>query len=84
MGFVLGDHPHLADARIDAVREWKIDDPELAAKRHRGLGAPLGEIVKAGTAPTCKYQRESLTSKTTDETLGRLHSSCFPEETRSL
>jgi hypothetical protein len=64
---------------VDAVREGKINDPELAAKRNRRFGPPFCEIMEAGAPPSGKYQCKSLTSETTDETLGRLHS-CFPEE----
>ncbi len=79
MGFVLGDYTNLPDAGVYAVREWKIDNPELASKGHRRFGPPFGEIVEAGSPPSGKNQCKSLTSETTDETLGRLHS-CFPEE----
>ena len=39
-----------ADARVDAVRQREVDDPELAAERDRRLGTPVGQLLET-TAP---------------------------------
>ena len=77
MGLVLGDHTDLPYARVDAVGQWKIDNPEFPAKGDGGLGTPFGEIVKPGTASPGEYQSKCLASEATDKTLGRMHES-FP------
>lgn len=45
VGFVLRQDTDPPDAGIQAVGERKINDAELAAKRHCWLGTPFGEIV---------------------------------------
>ena len=45
MRLVLGQDADAADTRVDAVRQGKVDDAELAAEMHRGLGTPLCEIL---------------------------------------
>ncbi len=54
--FVLGDHADAADARIDAVGQREVDDAELAAEIHRGLGALVGELLEPRAAPAGQHQ----------------------------
>ena len=44
---VLGQDDDVVDVRVDAVREREVDDPVLAAERHRRLGALLGQDREA-------------------------------------
>jgi hypothetical protein len=39
-----------ADARVHAVRQREIDDPELAAERQRRLRPPIGQLREAGSS----------------------------------
>jgi len=43
----VGDHADPAQAGVHAVGEREVDDAELAAKVHRGLGAYVGEVAQA-------------------------------------
>jgi hypothetical protein len=36
-----------ADARVERVREGKVDDARLAAEVHRRLGAPVGQLIQS-------------------------------------
>ena len=65
---VLGEHRDAADARIDAVGERKIDDAELAAEGHRGLGAPVGQRPQARAAPARQHQRQRFAGEPADVT----------------
>ena len=46
VGFVLRQHRHAADARVQAVGEREVNDAELAAKVHRRLGPAVGELLE--------------------------------------
>ena len=48
-GVVLGQDDDVVDVGVDAVRQGEVDDPVLAAERHRGLG------------PNGREDREALT-----------------------
>jgi hypothetical protein len=52
VGLVLRQHRDLPDARIHAVREHEIDDPEFAAEGCRGLAAVLGQVLQPLAAAT--------------------------------
>ena len=45
--FVLGDNTHFANAGVDAIGQWEIDNPEFAAKRDSRFGAPLRQLMQA-------------------------------------
>jgi hypothetical protein len=47
MGLVLSCDTDSANARVDRIREGKIDDPTLAAEEHGGLGPSIGEFLEA-------------------------------------
>ncbi len=51
---VLGQHRDVEDARVDAVGEREVDDAIPAGKRHRGLGAHVGENPQTRTGSTCQ------------------------------
>jgi hypothetical protein len=55
---VLGDHADAAHAGVHAVRQREVDDAELAAEVHRRLGAHVGEVAQARTAPAGEHERE--------------------------
>ena len=44
---VLGQDDDVVDVRVDAVGQREVDDPVLAAERHRRLGPLLGEDREA-------------------------------------
>ena len=48
------------DAGIDAVRQREIDDAELAAERHRRLGAPVGQRPQPPAAAAGEDHRERV------------------------
>ena len=56
MGLVLGNHADTADAAVDAIGEREIDDAELAAKVHGGLGPAVGQLLEARAASTGEHQ----------------------------
>ena len=58
VALVLGDHADPPDARIEAVGQREIDDPELAAEIHRRLGPHIGQALQPAAAPACKHQRD--------------------------
>jgi hypothetical protein len=43
---VLRQHADAADTGVDAVRQRKVYDAELAAEGHRRLGTPAGQVVE--------------------------------------
>jgi hypothetical protein len=53
---VLGQYTDAPYARIDAVRQREIDNPVLAAKIKAWLGAPVCQLVEAGSAATRQDQ----------------------------
>ena len=55
--FVLGDHADAPDARVEAVGQREIDDPELAAEVHRRFGPRVGEIAQPAAATARQHQR---------------------------
>src|SRR6185503_17923700 len=66
---VLGADVDAADARIDAVGEREIDDAELAAEGHRGLGAPIRELLEARSAPARQHKRDRASGREPRELL---------------
>jgi glycogen phosphorylase len=58
VALVLGDHADAPDAGVQAVRQREVDDAELAAEVHPGLGAPVGELLQAAAAPAGQHQRD--------------------------
>ena len=57
---VLGQDRDAANSRIQAVRQREIDDAELAAKKHRRLGAPVGQLLETAAASAGEHERERL------------------------
>mmetsp|Transcript_28475 Transcript_28475/g.53348 ORF Transcript_28475/g.53348 Transcript_28475/m.53348 type:complete len:417 (-) Transcript_28475:13-1263(-) len=57
---VLGGDANATDARIDGVRQGKVDDPTFAAEIHRRFGPPVGQFIKPAAAPTCQNKRHRL------------------------
>ena len=57
---VLGQDGNAAHARIEAVRQGEVDDAELAAKKHRRLGAPVGQLLEAAAASAGENKAERL------------------------
>ena len=55
VGFILGGHADPPDAAIHGIGEGKIDDPRLAAKKYRRLGAPVGQFFEPRTAPASQH-----------------------------
>ena len=55
---VLGQDADPADVRIEAVRQREIDDAELAAEEHGGLGAPVGQLFQPAAAAAGQDQRD--------------------------
>jgi hypothetical protein len=47
MGLVLGQHQDTADTGMQAVGQGEIDNPVLAAERHRRFGAVRRQGVEA-------------------------------------
>src|SRR5690606_29487903 len=45
MRFILCQHADPADAGIDAVGEWKINDAKLSTKMYGRFSTPVGELV---------------------------------------
>jgi hypothetical protein len=56
VGLVLGHHANAPKLRVDAVRQGKIDNPELATEMDRGLCPPVGQLVQPATAPASQNQ----------------------------
>jgi hypothetical protein len=77
VGLVLGDHPDAAHARVDAVRQRKIDDAELAAKVHRGLGAHVGQVAQPRAPATCQHQRQGSAGIASVYRLAGIHDVLF-------
>ena len=57
---VLGQDGNAAHTRIEAVRQGEVDDPELAAKKNRGLGAAVGQLLEAAAASAGENKAERL------------------------
>ena len=57
---VLRADAHAPDAGIHAVRQREVDDAELAAERHRGLGPPVGQRAQPRAAAAGEDQRERV------------------------
>ena len=53
-GVELGEAVHLVDVRVDAVGHRDVDEAVVRAKRNRGLGASLGQGVKASPRTTAE------------------------------
>ena len=68
MRLVLGQHADPAYARIDAVRQREIDDPELAAEVQRGFGAPVGQLVQPRPMAAGENQRQRVPREPADKT----------------
>jgi hypothetical protein len=62
-----GDDADAPDARVDAVGQRKIDDPEFPAERHRGFGAPVRELLEAAAAPAGEHHGVSVAGQNADE-----------------
>ena len=58
--FVLCCHADATNARVEAVRQRKIDDTEFAAEKNRRLGAPLGELFEAAAATAGEHHGETF------------------------
>ena len=58
VALVLRDHSDAANARIQAVRQRKVDDAELATEIHRGLGASIGQVLQPAAAPAGQDERD--------------------------
>jgi hypothetical protein len=56
VALVLGDHTDAPNARIQAVRQRKIDDAKLAAEVHRGFGASIGEVLQPAAAAAGQHE----------------------------
>ena len=56
--FVLGEDSDATDVRIEAIRQRKIYDAELAAEKHGGLGAAVRQLFEAAAAAARQHQRE--------------------------
>lgn len=65
---VLRGDADVADARIDAVGEGEIDDVELAAEGHGGLGAPVGQLLEPAAAAAGKHDGIGMAGELADET----------------
>ena len=63
---VLGQDGDLADTRVDAVRQWEVDDAELAAEGHRRLGAPHSELFEARPAPPGQHHGQCIARQPAD------------------
>src|SRR5207247_3523826 len=57
---VLSAHSDAPNAGIDAIRKREIDDPELAAERHRRFGAPVRELLQPASAPPARMSASAL------------------------
>src|SRR5579862_7048115 len=55
---VLGQDGDPADVRIEAVRQREIDDAELAAEEHGGLGAAVGQLMQPAPAAAGEDERQ--------------------------
>ncbi len=53
---VLGQDGDAAHPRIEAVRQGEVDDAELAAKKNRRLGAPVGQLLEPAAAAAGENQ----------------------------
>src|SRR5260370_10953343 len=58
MRLVLAQNTDATHPRIDAIRQCKIDNAELAAKKHGRLGAPVGQLLESAAATTREHQRD--------------------------
>ncbi len=56
----LREHEDPLEARVHAVADRDVDEPVLAAERHRGLRAHPGERKEAGTASAAEDEREHV------------------------
>jgi len=56
--FVLGEDSYAADVRIEAIRQREVDDAELAAEKHGGLGAAVGQLLEPTATAARQHQRE--------------------------
>ena len=70
---VLGQDPDPPDPRIEAVRQGEIDDAELAAEKHRGLGAPVGQLLQPAAAAAGEDQRQRLAGQPLLDARARQH-----------
>jgi hypothetical protein len=68
VGLVLRDDADLADAGVHAVGQHEIDDAELAAEGHAGLGAPVGQLLQAAAPAARQNQRDRVLGQQADET----------------
>src|SRR5918912_1295343 len=58
MRLVLAEYADPPHAGVQAVRQRKIDDSELAAKKHPGgLGGAGGNLLAPAAAPAGQHQR---------------------------
>ena len=60
VGLVLGDHAHTTDPGVDAVRQRKVDNAELATKANRRLGDLLGECPQSAALSSCEEHRDAF------------------------
>ena len=67
---VLGQHADLANARIHAVRQHEIDNPELAAKGRGRLAAMGRQLFESFAPPTRHDDRQGAAGETTDIAAG--------------
>ena len=67
MRLVLRGDADAADAGVDAVGQREVDDAELAAERHRRLGAPVGELLQPAAAAPGQDQPVGVLGDDADE-----------------
>jgi len=56
----LREHVDPIEAAVDAVGKRDVDQPVLASKRHRRLGAKSGERLQPRAATASQYQRNRI------------------------
>ena len=67
VGLVLRRHADAPDPGIHAIRQGKIDDAELAAKRHGRFGAPVGQVFQPAATPAGQHECIGILGQQADE-----------------
>ncbi len=60
VGFVLGHHSDPANAGVDAVGEYEVDDAELAAEVYCRFRPVVRQLFEATAPPSCENQGHGL------------------------
>jgi hypothetical protein len=68
--FVLCQHGNLANTRVDAIRQYEIYDPKLAAERRRRFTAVLGERLESLAPPSGHHDRQRPARQAADVSSG--------------